>query len=50
MPQIHLKQPTSLNKSGSTYNASGLFTKSKERLKKIYANRKYNLCLQKWSR
>ena len=35
MPQIHLKQPTSLNKSGLTYNASGLFTKSKERLKKF---------------
>ena len=35
MPQIHLKQPTSLNKSGFTYNASGLFTKSKERLIKF---------------
>ena len=31
MPEMHLKQPASLNKSGFTYNACGPFIKNKER-------------------
>ena len=37
MPEIHLKQ------SGFTYSACCSFTKNKERIRKIYANRKYKL-------
>ena len=35
MPEIHLKQPTSLNKSGFTYISCGPFTKNKERIEKV---------------
>ena len=31
MPEMHLKQPAWLNKSGFTYNACGPFIKNKER-------------------
>ena len=34
MPEIHLKQPASLNKSDFTYSACGPFTKNKERIEK----------------
>ena len=30
MPEMHLRQPTSLNKSGFTYSACVPFTKNKE--------------------
>ena len=40
MPEMHLKQP------GFTYRACGPFTKNKERIKKIYADRKCRLYLQ----
>ena len=32
MPEMHLKQPASLDKSGFTYSACGTFTKDKERI------------------
>ena len=32
---MHLKQPTERGKPAFTYSACGLFTKSKERIKKI---------------
>ena len=35
MPDMHLKQPTSLDKSGFTYSACGSFTKNKERIQKF---------------
>ena len=35
MPEMNLKQPTSLNKSGFTYSARGPFTKNKERIQKF---------------
>ena len=30
MPEMYLRQPASLDKSGFTYSACGLFTKNKE--------------------
>ena len=44
MPEMHLKQPE------ITYSACGQFTKNTERIRAIYANRKYQLYLQKRSR
>ena len=41
IPEMHLKQP------GFTYSACVPFTKNKERIEKIYANRKYRIHLQK---
>ena len=41
VPEMHLKQP------GFTYFAGGPFTKNKERIAKIYADRKYRLYLLK---
>ena len=35
MPEMHLKQHTSLNKSGFIYSACGSFTKNKERIKNL---------------
>ena len=35
MPEIHLKQPTSLDKSGFTYSACGPFIKNKERIQNL---------------
>ena len=35
MPEIHLKQPTLLNKSGFTYISCGPFTKNKKRIEKF---------------
>ena len=35
MTEMHLKQPGSLDKSGFTYSACGLFTKNKERMQKF---------------
>ena len=55
MPLMHLKQSASLNKSGFTYSACGLFTKNKERIQKlketrdsryIYRNELDQSCLQ----
>ena len=52
---MHLKQSASLNKSGFTYSACGLFTKNKERIQKlketrdsryIYRNELDQSCLQ----
>ena len=37
MPEMLLKQP------GFTYSACGPFTKNKERIEKVYADRKYRL-------
>ena len=34
IPEMHLKQPASLGKSGFTYSACGLFTKNKKEFKK----------------
>ena len=41
MPEMHLKQ------TGFTYSACDLFTKKKN--SKIYAKKKYKLCLLEWS-
>ena len=41
MPEMHLKQ------SGYTYSACGPFTRSKERIEKIYPDRKYRLYSQR---
>ena len=55
MPEIHLKQPASLNKSDFTYSACGPFTKNKERIEKfmqtgnrdfIYKNELDTACFQ----
>ena len=55
MPEMHLKQPTSLNKSGFTYSACGTFTKNKEGIEKfmqtgntdfIYKNQLDKACFQ----
>ena len=55
MPEIHLKQPASLNKSDFTYSACGPFTKNKERTEKfmqtgnrdfIYKNELDTACFQ----
>ena len=35
MPEMHLKQPASLNKSGFTYNACGPFIKNKEKIQNL---------------
>ena len=35
MPEMQLKQPASLDKSGFTYSASEAFTKNKERIQKF---------------
>ena len=35
MPEMHLKQSASLNKSGFTYSACGPFSKNKERTEKF---------------
>ena len=40
MPEMHLRQP------GFTYSACSPFTKTKERICKTYANRRYKLYLQ----
>ena len=55
MPEMHLKQPTFLIKSGSTYSASGPFTKKKERIEFmqtgntdfIYKNKLDKACFQR---
>ena len=39
MPEMHLKQPASLDKSGFTYSACGTFTKDKERIQKFKETR-----------
>ena len=55
MPEMHLKQPASLNKSGFTYSACGTFIKNKERIEKfmqtgntnfIYRNELDKSCFQ----
>ena len=55
MPEMHLKQPASLNKSGFTYSACGTFVKNKERIEKfmqtgntnfIYRNELDKSCFQ----
>ena len=38
MPEIHLRQPALLDKSGFTYNACGPFTKIKETKKQEVHN------------
>ena len=35
MPEMHLRQPTSLNISILTYSACGPFTENKERIQKF---------------
>ena len=35
MPEMHLKQPTLLDKSEFTYSVCGLFTKNKERIEQF---------------
>ena len=35
MPEMHLRQPASLDKSGFTYNACGPFTKNKKEYKNL---------------
>ena len=35
IPEMHLKQPTLLDKSGFTYCACGPFTKNKEKIEKF---------------
>ena len=35
MPEMHLRQPASLDKSGFTYTACGLFTKAKKAYKNL---------------
>ena len=35
MPEMYLRQPASLDKSGFTYSACGLFTKNKEWIQKF---------------
>ena len=34
MPEMHLRQPAALGKTGFTYSACGPFTKNKERIQK----------------
>ena len=55
MPEMHLKQPALLDKSGFIYSACGLFTKNKERIQKfketgntnyIYKNELDKACFQ----
>ena len=55
MPEMHLKQPASLDKSGCTYSACGPFTKNKEKIEKfmqtgntnfIYKNELDKACFQ----
>ena len=55
MPEMHLKQPTLLNKSGFTYSACGPFTKNKKRIETfmqtgntdfIYKNELDKACFQ----
>ena len=55
MPEMYLKQPTPLDKSGFTYSACGPFTKNKERIQKfketgdtdfIYKNELDKACFQ----
>ena len=55
MPEMHLKQPASLNKSGFTYSACDPFTKNKEGIEKfmqtgntdfIYKNELDTACFQ----
>ena len=55
MPEMHLRQPALLNKSGFTYSACGPFTKNKERIQKfkktgdrkyIYRNELDKACFQ----
>ena len=41
MPEMHLKQP------GFTYSACGPFTKNKERIKKIYRRKRFEIYLSK---
>ena len=35
MPEMHLRQPTALNKPRFAYSACGSFTRNKERIQKI---------------
>ena len=55
MPEMHLKQPASLDKSGCTYSACVPFTKNKEKIEKfmqtgntnfIYKNELDKACFQ----
>ena len=55
MPEMHLKQPASLDKSGCTYSACVPFTKNKEKIEKfmqtgntnfIYKNELDEACFQ----
>ena len=55
MPEMHLKKPASLDKSGFTYSACWPFTKNKERIEKfeekghtkyIYKNELDKACFQ----
>ena len=42
MPEMHLKQTASLNKSGFTYSVCGPFTKNEERIEKCMQTRNTN--------
>ena len=55
IPEMHLRQPNALDKSGFTYIACGLFTKKKEGIQKfketgdsryIYQNELDKTCFQ----
>ena len=55
MPEMYLRQPAALGKSGFNYSACGPFTKNKERIKKfketrnsryIYQNHLDKACFQ----
>ena len=44
MPEMQLRQP------GFAYNACRPSTKNKERIKKNYRNKRFKICLSKWTR
>ena len=52
MPEMHIKQPDLLDKSGFSYSTWGPFTKNKERIQKLKKkkNTGFKIYLQKWIR
>ena len=43
MPEMHLKQPAALGKTGFTYSACGPFTKNQERIQKLKNSRRHKI-------
>ena len=50
MPEIHLRKPTALDKSGFIYSSCLSFTTNKEKIQKLKKDRRFTIYLSKQTR